>query len=96
MKKSLFVAFLSIFSLAFFSGCSMMPNDEEIIDGSVNETEVINEEEVVNEEELVNEEVEWEEVSKGAEETQEEWEEVAQEWEEEENVDETVAVEVVE
>jgi hypothetical protein len=49
MKKSLFVAFLSVFSLAFFAGCSMMPNDEEIINGSVNETEVINEERLVNE-----------------------------------------------
>lgn len=61
MKKSLFVAFLSAFSLAFFAGCSMMPDDEEIIKWSILENEIFWEEfldEVSDDENLSEDEIE--------------------------------------
>lgn len=87
MEKRIIVCVFLAWIVAFLSGCSMMPNDEEIINWSVSELEVIR----VDEWMVNNEWVDWQDL-------QEEIDEENQWWiEEEENIgeneDENVNVE---
>lgn len=42
MGKRIFVLGISVFCLAFLHWCSMMPNNDEIINWSIDESEIIN------------------------------------------------------
>ena len=63
MKKTILLSVLSVVLLSF-TGCSMMPDDEEIVRWSIMENEIFDDEEwneIINNEELKMDNEEWEE-----------------------------------
>ena len=50
MGKGIFVLGSFLCCVVFLCGCSMMPNDDEIINWSISESEIFSEEEMLNDE----------------------------------------------
>lgn len=64
MGKRVFVVWIFVFCMSVLYGCSMVPNDEEIINGSVLENEIFwnnLDDEWMNDEELKINNEDWEE-----------------------------------